>query len=203
MDNTQQNKERFSKILLDTQRENIDYLLQDLEEDGFFEAPASAQGHGAYPGGLLEHSLNVYDAAMATRQSMIELRPDIEDQLQPESIALAALLHDVCKTDFYKRIKRKKRNAIGIFEEVETYEIHDENFPIGHGEKTEIMLLRSGIDLSEDEMCAIRWHMGPWNLSRDDEKFYRQAHRNTPLPGLIHVADTLASAIIERPGKKI
>ena len=125
MDNTQQNKERFSKILLDTQRENIDYLLQDLEEDGFFEAPASAQGHGAYPGGLLEHSLNVYDAAMATRQSMIELRPDIEDQLQPESIALAALLHDVCKTDFYKRIKRKKRNEIGIFEEVETYEIHD------------------------------------------------------------------------------
>ena len=134
---------------------------------------------------------------------MIELRPDIEDQLQPESIALAALLHDVCKTDFYKRIKRKKRNEIGIFEEVETYEIHDENFPIGHGEKSVIMLLRSGIDLSEDEMCAIRWHMGPWNLSRDDEKFYRQAHRNTPLPGLIHVADTLASAIIERPGKKI
>ena len=203
MDNTQQNKERFSKILLDTQRENIDYLLQDLEEDGFFEAPASAQGHGAYPGGLLEHSLNVYDAAMATRQSMIELRPDIEDQLQPESIALAALLHDVCKTDFYKRIKRKKRNEIGISVEVETYEIHDENFHIGHGEKSVIMLLRSGIDLSEDEMCAIRWHMGPWNLSRDDEKFYRQAHRNTPLPGLIHVADTLASAIIERPGKKI
>lgn len=205
MDNndTIKNKERFCELLTETGRENIDYVIEDLEQDGFFEAPASAQGHGAYPGGLLEHSLNVYDAAVATRRSMIELRPDIADQLPLESIAIAALLHDVCKTDFYRRIKRKKRNEIGMFEEVETYEIHDENFPIGHGEKSVIMLLRSGLDLSDDEMCAIRWHMGPWNLSRDDEKFYRQSHRNSPLPTVIHVADTLASAIIERPAKKI
>ena len=195
MDNTQQNKERFSKILLDTQRENIDYLLQDLEEDGFFEAPASAQGHGAYPGGLLAHSLNVYDAAMATRQSMIELRPDIEDQLQPESIALAALLHDVCKTDFYKRIKRKKRNEIGIFEEVETYEIHDENFPIGHGEKSVIMLLRSGIDLSEDEMCAIRWHMG--FSGNEDSRLVGQALEQYPLAFALSVADMEATYFLE------
>lgn len=201
--NSIKNKERFCKILMETERENIDYVIQDLEEDGFFESPASAQGHGAYPGGLVEHSLNVYDAAMATRESMLQLRPDIEAQLKPESIAIAALLHDVCKTDFYKRVKRKKRNEIGIFEEVETYEIHDENFPVGHGEKSVIMLLRSGLDLTEEEMCAIRWHMGPWNLSRDDEKFYRQSHRNTPLPAIIHVADTLASSIIERPGKII
>ena len=35
----------------------------------------------------------------------------------------------MCKTDFYKRVKRKKRNEIGIYEEVEVYEIHDEKFP--------------------------------------------------------------------------
>lgn len=197
-----ENKERFCQLLRETERENIEYLIEDLEADGFFEAPASAQGHGAYPGGLMEHSLNVYDAAMATRKSLIEMRPDLEPQLHPHSIAIAALLHDICKSDFYKLTKRKKRNEIGVYEEVETYEIHDENYPVGHGEKSVIFLLRSGIDLTDDETYAIRWHMGPWNLSRDDEKFYRQAQKLSPLPALIHTADTIASAILERPGKK-
>lgn len=195
---TAEAKERFCKILRDTGRENIDYVIQDLEDWGFFEAPASAQGHGAYKGGLLEHSLNVYDAAMASRESIIKFRPDLESQLSPDSIAIAALLHDVCKADFYRLVKKKKRNEIGTYETVEMYEIHDENFPVGHGEKSVILLLQSGLDLKDDEIYAIRWHMGPWNLSRDDEKFYRQAGRLSALQPLIHAADTLASAILER-----
>ncbi len=191
-------KERFCKILRDTGRENIDYVIQDLEDWGFFEAPASAQGHGAYKGGLLEHSLNVYDAAMASRESIVKFRPDLEEQLQPDSIAISALLHDVCKADFYRLVKKKRRNEIGTYETVEMYEIHDENFPVGHGEKSVILLLQSGLDLKDDEIYAIRWHMGPWNLSRDDEKFYRQAGRQSALQPLIHSADTIASAILER-----
>ena len=196
-------RDRFCSILRDTKRENIDYILEDLESWGFFEAPASAQGHYAYAGGLLDHSLNVYDAAMANREAMIAMRPDLEADMDPESIAIAALLHDVCKADFYKLVKKKRRNEIGMYEEMECYEIHDENFPVGHGEKSVILLLQSGLDLKDEEIYAIRWHMGPWNLSRDDEKFYRQASRLTPLQALIHAADTLASAIVERPGKKI
>lgn len=195
--------DRFCEILRSTERENIDYVIEDLESWGFFEAPASSQGHGAYPGGLLEHSLNVYDAAMASKKEMIAMRPDLEEALQDDSIAIAALLHDVCKADFYRRVTKKKRNEIGIYEDVECYEIHDENFPVGHGEKSVILLLQSGLDLHDDEIYAIRWHMGPWNLSRDDERFYRQAGRATPLQPLIHAADTLASAILERPGKTI
>lgn len=194
---------RFEKILRDTGRENIDYVLEDLDSWGFFEAPASSQGHGAYPGGLVEHSLNVYDAAMESRKAMLDLRPDLEEFLDPDSIAIAALLHDVCKADFYKLVKKKRRNEVGQYEDFEQYEIHDENFPVGHGEKSVILLLQSGLDLKDDEIYAIRWHMGPWNLSHDDEKFYRQAGKITPLQPLIHAADTLASAIVERPGKKI
>ncbi len=194
---------RFEKILRDTGRENIDYVLEDLDSWGFFDAPASAQGHGAYPGGLVEHSLNVYDAAMESRKAMLDLRPDLEEFFAPASIAIAALLHDVCKADFYKLVKKKRRNEVGQYEDFEQYEIHDENFPVGHGEKSVILLLQSGLDLKDDEIYAIRWHMGPWNLSRDDEKFYRQSGKITPLQPLIHAADTLASAIIERPGKKI
>ncbi len=187
----------------DTGRENIDYVIEDLDAWGFFTAPASAKGHGAYPGGLLEHSLNVYDAAVEARKAMIVLRPDLEDDLKADSIAIAALLHDVCKSDLYRLVKKKRRNEVGQYEEFEQYEIHDENFPVGHGEKSVILLLQSGLDLKDDEICAIRWHMGPWNMSGDDEKFYRQAGKATPLQPLIHAADTFASAIIERPGKKL
>lgn len=199
----EKNKKRFCDILMATGRENMDYVIEDLEAGGFFKAPASIQGHGAHEGGLLEHSLNVYDAAMALRRDLMESRPDLEAQLPEDSIAIASLLHDVCKTDLYELSKRKKRNEIGVYEAVEAYEIHDERFPAGHGEKSVIVLLRSGLDLSDEEITAIRWHMGPWNLSRDDEKFYRQAGKNSPLPPLIHAADTIASSLLERPAPKM
>ena len=195
-------RERFIDILTKTDRQNINYVIEDLESWGFFEAPASCQGHGAHPGGLLEHSLNVYDAAMAEREYILKVRPDLEPQLKPESVAIAALLHDVCKSDFYRLVKKKRRNEVGMYEEFETYEIHDENFPVGHGEKSVILLLQSGLDLYDDEICAIRWHMGPWNMSGDDEKFYRKAGKASPLQPLIHSADTIASAIMERPAAK-
>lgn len=203
MKDINESRARFEKLLRDTNRENIDYVIEDLDSWGFFKAPASSQGHGAYPGGLLEHSLNVYDAAMEARKAMLDLRPDLEADLDPDNIAIAALLHDVCKADFYRLVKKKRRNEVGQYEEFEQYEIHDENFPVGHGEKSVILLLQSGLDLKDEEIYAIRWHMGPWNLSRDDEKFYRQAGKASPLQPLIHAADTLASAIVERPGKKL
>lgn len=202
MTDNDKSRQRFIDILEATGRENINYVIEDLDSWGFFTAPASSQGHYAYPGGLLDHSLNVYDAAMNTREWVVRERPDLESQLPADSIAIAALLHDVCKADFYELVRKKKRNEIGTYEEVETYEIHDEHFPVGHGEKSVILLLQSGLDLSDEEIYAIRWHMGPWNLSRDDERFYRQAGKLTPLQSLIHSADTIASAILERPGKK-
>lgn len=195
-------RERFEKILRETGRENIEYVLEDLDNWGFYDAPASSKGHGAYPGGLLEHSLNVYDAAMASREAMVALRPDLDADLKPDSIAIAALLHDVCKADLYVLVKRKRRNEVGQYEDYEQYEYKDESFPVGHGEKSAILLLQSGLDLSDEEILAIRWHMGPWNMSNDDERYYRQAGKNTPLQPLIHAADTLASAILERSGKK-
>lgn len=202
MTNNDKSRQRFIEILEATGRENINYVIEDLDSWGFFTAPASSQGHYAYPGGLLDHSLNVYDAAMNTREWVVRERPDLEGQLPADSIAIAALLHDVCKADFYELVRKKKRNEIGTYEEVETYEIRDERFPVGHGEKSVILLLQSGLDLNDEEIYAIRWHMGPWNLSRDDERFYRQAGKLTPLQSLIHSADTIASAILERPGKK-
>ncbi|MDO5395978.1 MAG: HD domain-containing protein [Bacteroidales bacterium] len=195
------NKDRFCNLLLATGRENINYVIEDLEALGFFEAPASVRNHFNFPGGLVQHSLNVYDAAMTLRQSMCQMRPDMEKYLSDESIAIAALLHDVCKADIYKRIRRKRKNEIGIWEEVEEYGVEYDRFPMGHGEKSVIMLLRSGLDLDDAEALAIRWHMGPWELaaqSIDQERNYRAAQQFSPLVPLIHTADTLAAQILER-----
>ena len=200
------NRERFIQILRDTNRENMDYVIEDLDSWGFFDAPASARNHFNFPGGLAMHSLNVYDMAMAVRSAIIPLRPDMEKALNPDSIAIAALLHDVCKTDIYRKTRRKQRNEIGVWEEIEGYEVDYSNPPVGHGEKSVIMLLRSGLDLEDEEIFAIRWHMGPWDLpaqSIEMDKSYRKAHDRSPLVALIHTADTLAAQILERDAAKL
>lgn len=197
----EKNKERFCWILRDTGRENIDYVIEDLEAMGFFEAPASARNHYSFAGGLAEHSLNVYDAAMAFRGALIGVRPALADKLPEGSIAIASLLHDVCKADLYRKVTRARKNEVGQYEKFDEYNVDFSHFPVGHGEKSVIMLLRSGLDLEDDEILAIRWHMGPWEVdgsNREQEGNYRQAQVNSPLVGLIHIADTMAASLMER-----
>lgn len=198
------NRQRFIDILRATGRDGIDYVIEDLDTWGFFEQPASARNHFNFPGGLALHSLNVYDMAMALRETAIKMRPDMERWLTPEAIAISALLHDVCKANIYRRTKRKQRNEIGQWEEIEGYEVDYSEMPVGHGEKSVIMLLRSGLDLDDEEIFAIRWHMGPWDLpmqSIEMDKSYRKAQDRSPLVALIHTADTLAAQILERDAR--
>lgn len=199
--NIAKNKERFCQILHDTKRENIDYVIEDLEALGFFEAPASVKNHYNFAGGLVEHSLKVYDMAMALRESIVKMRPDMEQQLPLDSIAIATLLHDVCKADIYRTVQRARKNEIGIYEKYEEYTVDYSNFPVGHGEKSVIMLLRSGLDLEDAEIFAIRWHMGAWELAQqsiEQERSYRTAQQRSPLVALVHSADTLSAQILER-----
>lgn len=201
MSESEKNKARFCELLRSTGRENVEYVIEDLETYGFFEAPASARNHFNHPGGLVQHSLNVYDAAMMLREGIIKSRPDMEKRLPVDSVILASLLHDVCKANIYRLVSRKRKNEIGMWEEVEEYEVNYSQLPIGHGEKSVVMLLRMGLDLEDDEICAIRWHMGPWAVdtsSIEQDKSYRQSILNSPLLPLIHTADTIASQIFER-----
>ncbi|MBD5251810.1 MAG: HD family phosphohydrolase [Bacteroides sp.] len=201
MDNNASNKDRFCQLLRSTGRENIEYVIEDLEAYGFFEAPASVRNHYNHPGGLVEHSLNVYDAAMMVREGILARRPEMEKHLPAESVILASLLHDVCKANIYTLVNRKRKNEIGLWEDVKEYEISYKSLPIGHGEKSVVMLMRMGLDLEDDEILAIRWHMGPWAVDTtqiDIDRSYRQAILNTPLVPLIHTADTIASQIFER-----
>ncbi|MCM1163063.1 MAG: HD domain-containing protein [Muribaculaceae bacterium] len=198
---SEEKKARFCELLRSTGRENIDYVIEDLESWGFFEAPASVKNHFNFPGGLLEHSLGVYDAAVMLREGILKARPDLEAKLPMDSVIIASLLHDTCKANIYRIVSRKRKNEIGIWEEVEEYEVNYSNLPMGHGEKSVVMLLRSGLDLEDDEILAIRWHMGPWavdNTQIEQDRSYRTAVAQTPLLPLIHTADTVSSQLLER-----
>lgn len=193
----QECKEEFVSLLKSTSlSDGLDDFIAELDNLGFFTAPASMKGHLCYEGGLLVHSLNVYHAALKLKEAFAASRPDVFDKISDESIIIATLLHDVCKAGNYFR----KRNARFESGEAEWGTAPDA-LPVGHGEKSVIMLLRLGLELNDDEICAIRWHMGPWavNDSDGEEKgAFRGAERRYALVTLVQMADTAAAHFLER-----
>lgn len=194
-------KKEFIELLKSTEREDIDYVIEDIDKLGFFDAPASTRFHLNYEGGLAEHSLNVCKVALRLREQMIEMDKKIEVHLPKDSVIIASLLHDVCKADIYKPAVKKTKNAFGVWEETRGFDVDYSNFPVGHGEKSVIVILRCGFDLTDDEIMAIRWHMAAWDLpfqSPDIKNNMNTARDKCPLCALIQAADTLAANIIER-----
>ena len=196
-------KDKFIQLLRSTGRDGIENVIEDLETLGFFTAPASAGHHLNCEGGLLRHSLNTCDVALTIWEGMKKIEPSLEKEVTRESIILASLLHDVCKSDIYKKTIKKKKNALGIWEDTEGYKVTYKGFPMGHGEKSVILLLCSGLDLSDAEMLAIRWHMGAFGINQnsyEDVRNYDTAHTLYPLVSIIQAADSLAAGIMERDG---
>lgn len=197
---TKKNQQEFEALLRSTGREGIEYVIEDLEKDGFFEAPASSGHHLNIQGGLCQHSLNVCKAGLMIWEGLKTLDPSGVNNVKRESIIIATLLHDVCKTDIYKRTVKKRKNKLGQWEDSEGYRVSYKDFPMGHGEKSVIMLLCSGLELHDDEMLAIRWHMGAWGInmnSYEDQRNYDTARQKYPLCCIIQSADSLAAAIME------
>lgn len=192
-------KERFCEILKATGRTGVDKVLAGLEELGFFTAPASTRFHGSEPGGLLAHSLNVYDQARALREIECKMVPGLEVKVPVESIAIAALLHDVCKAEVYKEVEKFRKDEDGKWEKYKAYGVDYSDFPMGHGEKSVMRLLRWGLEMTEDEMLAIRWHMGAFDLSDSPEARgnFNLAGEKTPLLPILIAADGLAAHVVE------
>lgn len=199
-------KEEFLQLLRSTEREGVEDLIEALEEMGFFTAPASSNHHLNVEGGLLEHSLNTCKAALAIYEGLKPLDASIAKEVRRESIILSSLLHDVCKSDIYKRSVKKRKNNVGQWEDVEGYSVSYKNFPMGHGEKSVILLLCNGLSLYDDEMLAIRWHMGAWGInmnSFEDQRCYDTSRKLYPLVSIIQAADGLAASILERTGAEM
>lgn len=194
-------KKEFIELLKTTNRQSIDDLVEELEDLGFFKAPASTKFHLNEDGGLVQHSLNVCKAALSMRKSMIELDDSLLEALPKDSVIIASLLHDTCKADIYKPTMKKEKNRFGMWCDVLGYDVDYSNFPLGHGEKSVIVLLRSGFELTDDEIMAIRWHMNAWDLpfqSYDIKSNFNKAKEICPLLSLVQAADCLASNLLER-----
>ena len=204
--NIKANKEEFIELLRSTKRDGIDEVIEDLESMGFFTAPASSNHHLNTEGGLVVHSLNTCKAALAVWEAMKPLEPSLETDVKREGIILASLLHDVCKSDIYKRTVKKRKDITGQWVDSEGYKVSYKDFPMGHGEKSLVMLLCSGLILNDDEMLAIRWHMGAWGLnlnSFEDVRNFDTAKQLYPLVTIIQVADGIAAGIMERDVAKL
>ena len=183
-------KQKFIEYYQDNiHREGADRLLEWLQTTDFFTAPASTRYHCACPAGLVMHSINVYEV-------MMEKHFDPETD-NAESFALCALLHDVCKAQFYKVSSRNVKNErTGQWEKVPYYVIEDA-FPYGHGEKS-VFLIERFVRLKPAEATAIRWHMGGFDDAARGGCFaISEAYDKYPLAVKLHIADLKATYLME------
>ena len=197
---TKDNKQIFCERLRKTNREGIENILELFEEQGFFTAPASTKFHLSHEGGLVEHSLNVCDMALEIRKMLIGRDDSLRERLPEDSVIIAAMLHDTCKGDIYKPVMKKQKNQFGVWTDFPGYDVDYSNFPLGHGEKSVIVLLQNGLTLTDDEIMAIRWHMNAWDLafqSPEAKGNINMARNICPLLSVIQTADNLAANIIE------
>ncbi len=188
-------KEEFLEIYKNNiTREGADKLLEYLLSDksDFFTAPASTRFHGAYEEGLLEHSLNVYHC-LKDYLSRERAKNVYGMNYSEETIAIAALLHDICKVNFYKVDYRNAKNDKGQWEKVPYYAI-DDKLPYGHGEKS-VYIITGFMRLSREEAYAIRYHMG--FSANDDPNQVGKSFEMFPLAFALSVADMEASYYLE------
>lgn len=212
MSKIQENIKRFEELMNSVTREGKDKLMDYIKnKTDFYKAPASTQFHLSCEGGLLQHSLNVYDCLIAKKDSPIWKKTF--EKISDESLIIMALLHDLCKVNFYvKGTKNQKtydadkvaaaekwqvkHDDMGAFiwETVLKYEVKD-SMPLGHGEKS-VMLINCFMHLINFEIFAIRWHMG-FSEEKSQYKALGEAIEKYPIILALYEADLEASKILE------
>lgn len=173
-------KQHIIDLLKSTNRKGIEQTIEYLETNGFFECAASLVHQNHYIGGLADHSFATFYCANELKQNSIE--EDVRS-IPRDSVVIASLLHDVCKMFCYMPDKEGniQRNL--------------DKFPIGHGEKSVIMLLRQGLDLTESEMLAIRWHMGVYSFVDNEEEGWKYVQGRLKRQYNLSMSEPLCSLI--------
>ena len=188
-------KDEFIEIYTtNIKREGADKLLEYLlsPKSDFFTAPASTRFHGSYEGGLLEHSLNVYHC-LKDYAARDRVKNVYGLNASEETLALTALLHDICKVNFYSVDYRNSKNAQGVWEKVPYYTI-DDKLPYGHGEKS-VYIISGYMRLTREEAFAIRYHMV--FSGNDDVNSVGKSFEMFPLAFALSVADMEATYYLE------
>lgn len=208
--------EVFEEYLSRVHREGMDRLLDYIRKSDFYAAPASTKCHSSFEGGLLYHSLQVYDC-LEKKTSGSEYnvwRAQLDtDKVDAESIIIVGLLHDICKTYFYgselrnqktydldkvatadRRQVKHDNNGDFIWETVPVYTVEDK-VPYGHGEKS-VMMIEEYIKLKPVERYAIRWHMG-FTEPKESWNTLKEAIKKYPLVLAVIEADLEATFLTE------
>ena len=182
-------KEEFLNLLRSVQREGIEDLIKFIESTDFFKAPASTRFHGNFEGGLLQHSIKVYEIL----KEKLNNTP-VPMNISKDTIKIVALLHDICKVNYYKVDYRNAKNDLGVWEKVPYYTVED-TIPYGHGEKS-VMMITEYMKLTVEEKYAIRWHMG---LSEPKELYgtLSAAFSKYPLALMLFEADLEATYLFD------
>ena len=186
-------KDKFIKAYTENiTRPGADKLLAWIESSDFFTAPASTRFHLSSPGGLLEHSLHVFERMKAICANEATITPGFNEPSM-ETIAICGLLHDICKVNLYRVSYRNAKNEQGVWEKVPYYEFH-ETLPYGHGEKS-VYIVSSYMRLTREEAMAIRWHMG--FSGEENKNSIGLALEMYPLALATHIADMESTFYIE------
>lgn len=168
-------------------------ITERLTESGFFTAPASTKYHGAYEGGLFDHSRNVTSVLVTLTHYN-----DLEWQ-RPESPYIIGMFHDICKQDQYRHSPGDTiYSAAGMefrAEDENRWEYEPDTLLKGHGDKS-VMLLSGYLSLTMEEILCIRYHMGAFVDQKEWNDYTRAIHK---YPNVLwtHTADMIAAHILE------
>lgn len=155
------------------------YFIDRLDKLGFFDSPASAKYHGAYEGGLFDHSF-------AVAKYLVELTEKLKLQwLENRSPYIVGMFHDLCKAGYYEKLEGEPP----MFAVKGPIEIP------GHGERSVIMLQKE-LRLTDEEILCIRWHMGAFETDTAMWKSYNLAVRLCPNVLWTHAADMYVSQVL-------
>lgn len=177
--------DNFKDVALSIERAGItDFLSWLFNKTDFLIAPASTKYHGNYEGGLLEHSLAVYNRLISDVDAL--------HNYSMNTLKIVSLFHDVCKANFYSTYKRNVKNTeTGIWESVDAYKIC-EDYPYGgHGSKSVFLIMQHGLKITDEEAAAINTHMGGWDATTYSNP--SGAFNKFPLAVLLHIADMKAT----------
>lgn len=209
--NNEENIKKFEELFSGIKRSGAERILNYIRQSDFYTAPASTKYHLSVKGGLLQHSLDVYDALQAEKKNPIWGKA--LEKVSEESLLIVSLLHDLCKTYYYAEgtknqktydpevvasadRKSVKKDSMGefVWETVPCYTVENK-YPLGHGSRSVIFIMKM-MPLTMEETTAIYWHMGAY-CDQGQWIELREAYKKYPLALALHHADMVATYLME------
>ncbi len=187
----EENKKIFLNLLSSVDRKGIENLLEYLEtKTDFYTAPASTRYHNNCAGGLLAHTLNVYE----NFKKLLKLQ-GIE--MSEESIILVSLLHDICKCNYYV-LEQRNRKINGKWEQVNVWSnTKSVSPPLPHAYRSIRMILQFFRLTFQEELC-IYYHMGPYGGEDYEYRtLLQKVNTENPETLLFYTADLFSTYLDE------